>query len=261
MNYVRGIAHRVFAGELNESTFRIQEGSNEYAPKFLITPTGAKCNRVFFVGKLIEKKSLGNESLLWNARISDPSGILYVYAGHNQPEPAKVLAKTALLEYIAVIGKPSTYTTKVGNMITSIWAESIQVVDEATKDRWVMDTAKHTITRLLKLQGNDLDAVMVRDQYSTINIDYYRSMVKNALMTLKTVDNSIIQKIEQCPKLSINSIDINESKQKTKCIKIDAYDYDEEWEMDGECRETIQDIAGDYDILKYRCMEESDPEE
>ncbi|MBU4223522.1 MAG: DNA-binding protein [Euryarchaeota archaeon] len=255
MNYVREVAHRIFAAELNESSLQVKEECGQYSSKYLLTPTGARCSRIFLVGTLIEKEYLGNKSLLWRTRISDPSGIFYMYAGRNHPEPAKVLEKTALLEYLAVIGKTSTYTTKSGNVITSIWAESLQVVDEATRDRWVMDTASYTITRLLKLRGNNPDAVMVRDHYST-NIDRYSSMVKNALITLKTVDNSIIQKIEQILTTKSRAKDI-ESNLERELDELDAIDYDElekEWLL-----ENFMGMQGDYDLMKYYCEAEAEP--
>jgi len=45
----REVARRVFAKELRDSNFHYKEHEDPYAPQYIITPTGAKCNRVFVV--------------------------------------------------------------------------------------------------------------------------------------------------------------------------------------------------------------------
>jgi len=110
--YVREVAHRVFAAELKESNLQSKEGQDQYSPQYLITPTGAKCNRIFIVGTLTETENVGTDSEFWRGRIVDPTGAFYVTAGQYQPEAAQVLAKTTPPEFIAVIGKPTTSRQK-----------------------------------------------------------------------------------------------------------------------------------------------------
>lgn len=178
--FVREIAHRIFAAELKESNLQAKEGHDQYSPQYLITPTGAKANRIFIVGTLTEKEDIGTDSEFWRGRIVDPTGAFFVSAGQYQPEAAQVLAKSAPPEFIAVIGKPTTFTTKEGNVLVSIRAESMHVVDGATRDRWVVETADLTTKRLAKLQGNEPDAVKAREHYST-NVEQYKAMVAMAL--------------------------------------------------------------------------------
>ncbi|MFA4956027.1 MAG: DNA-binding protein [Candidatus Methanoperedens sp.] len=183
--YVREVAHRVFAAELKESNLQTKEGQDEQFPKqFLLTPTGAKCNRVFIVGTLTETENVGTDTDFWRGRIVDPTGAFYVTAGQYQPEAAQVLAKTAPPEFIAVIGKPTTFTTKEGNVLTSIRAESMHVVDAATRDRWVVETANLTAKRIAKLQGNEPDAVKAREHYST-DVEQYKAMVAMAVESMR----------------------------------------------------------------------------
>ena len=182
--YVREIAHRIFAAEFRDSNMQVKDGQDQYSPQYLLTPTGAKINRIFVVGTLTEKEDVGTEAQFWRGRIVDPTGASFVYAGQYQPEAAQVLAKTTPPEFIAVIGKPSTYTTNEGNVITSIRPESLQIVDAATRDRWVVDTAKHTLARLERLNGTDPNAVKAREHYST-SVEAYREMVMMALESLK----------------------------------------------------------------------------
>jgi RPA family protein len=182
--YVREVAHRVFAAELKESNLQSKEGQDQYSPQYLITPTGAKCNRIFIVGTLTEKEDVGTDSEFWRGRIVDPTGAFYVTAGQYQPEAAQVLAKTAPPEFIAVIGKPTIFTTKEGNVLTSIRAESMHVVDAATRDRWVVETANLTAKRIARLQGNEPDAVKAREHYST-DVEQYRAMVAMAVESMR----------------------------------------------------------------------------
>lgn len=182
--YFREVAHRVFAAEFNESTLQARDGEDQYAPQYLLTPTGAKCNRVFVMGTLTEKEDVGTDAQFWRGRIVDPTGAFTVYAGQYQPEAAAVLAKTVPPEFMAVVGKPSTYETKEGHIVTSIRPEYIQVVDADTRDRWVVDAAKRTMARLDKLRGAEPDAVKAREFYST-NEAQYRDMVVQALESLR----------------------------------------------------------------------------
>lgn len=182
--YVREVAHRLFAAELKESNLQVKEGQDQFSPQFLITPTGAKCNRVFIVGTLTEKEDIGTDSEFWRGRIVDPTGAFFVTAGQYQPEAAQMLAKTAPPEFIAVIGKPTTFTTKEGNVLTSIRAESMHIVDAATRDRWIVETAGLTLKRLEKLAGNEPDAVKVREHYKT-NLASYKELVNKAVLSLK----------------------------------------------------------------------------
>ncbi len=181
--YVREVAHRIFAAEFRESNLQLTEGTDQYSPRYLLTPTGAKCNRIFVVGTLTEKEDVGTEAAYWRGRIIDPTGTFFVYAGQYQPEAAETLAKTTPPEFIAVVGKPATYTTPEGNVLTSIRPESLEVVDSATRDRWIMDAAKHTMARLEKLQGNEPDAVKAKEHYHT-NSEQYKIMVMQALRSL-----------------------------------------------------------------------------
>ncbi len=182
--FVREVAHRIFAAEFRDSNLQVKEGQDQYSPQFLLTPTGAKCNRIFVVGTLTENENVGTEAQFWRGRIVDPTGTFYVPAGQYQPEAAQVLARTNPPQFIAVVGKPTTYTTKEGNVLTSIRAESIQVVDAATRDKWVLETAKLTMARLEKLKGDAPDSVKAREHYAT-DAGQYRDMAKAAVESLK----------------------------------------------------------------------------
>jgi RPA family protein len=93
-SFAREVARRVYAQELRDSDLSFRENEDQYAPLYLITPTGARCNRVLVVGTLTEKDNLGDDVEYWRGRVADPAGSIFVYAGQYQPDAAQALAGT-----------------------------------------------------------------------------------------------------------------------------------------------------------------------
>jgi len=146
--FTREVARRIFAQELRDSDLSFRENDDQYAPLYLVSPTGARSNRVFVVGALVERDNLGDEVEYWRGRIVDPTGSILVYAGQYQPDAAQVLAATETPSFVAVVGKPSVYETDDGTRLISVRAEFIQKVDAATRDLWILDTSKRTLDRI-----------------------------------------------------------------------------------------------------------------
>lgn len=145
---LREVAHRVFAKELSASNVELK-GEDERSPNFVLSPLGAKMNRVFVVGVLVEAEDIGQDGReMWRARISDPTGIFTVYAGEFQPEAMQALSRLEAPCFVAVTGKVRTYEPEPGEMFISIRPESVTQVDEATRDQWVVSAAEHTHARL-----------------------------------------------------------------------------------------------------------------
>jgi RPA family protein len=153
--FSREVAKRIFAEELKSSNYSFRDGEDQhqYAPSYLLTPTGAKCNRVFIVGTLTEKDDIGSDTEYWRGRVVDPTGSILIYAGQYQPEAAQILACMEAPSYVAVVGKPNLYQTDDGNIIISLRAESISRVDENTRNQWIIDTARRTMERLDALKN------------------------------------------------------------------------------------------------------------
>lgn len=204
--FSREVARRIFAEELKSSNYSFRDGEDQhqYAPQYLLTPSGAKCNRVLFVGTLTEKDDIGGDTEYWRGRVVDPTGSMLIYAGQYQPEAAQILASMEAPAFVSIVGKPNLYQTEDGNIIISLRAESIQRVDEATRNQWIMDTARRTLERLSILDKaepapqsgefatadrafpstNQQDAVRAREHYHT-DVERYRRMVLRALSSLK----------------------------------------------------------------------------
>ena len=208
--FSREVARRIFAEELKSSNYSFRDGEDQhqYAPSYLLTPTGAKCNRVFVVGTLTEKDDIGGDTEYWRGRVVDPTGSILIYAGQYQPEAAQILANMEAPSFVAVVGKPNLYQTDDGNIIISLRAESIQRVDENTRNQWIIDTARRTLERLDALKNarpvpvsSDFataDNVPASSSSSTpaqdndralqhyhTDIEHFRQMVLRALSSLK----------------------------------------------------------------------------
>ena len=143
----RETAQRAFALEFNSSKTEIK-GQGEKDPSFVVTPLGAKINRIHVVGVCTDVEPVGESGEVWRARISDPTGVFTVYAGQYQPEAAQALSQIQPPQFVAVTGKARTYEPEPGSIFVSIRPETIVVVDEATRDQWVLDTARRSRDRL-----------------------------------------------------------------------------------------------------------------
>ncbi|MCU4752245.1 hypothetical protein OB919_09640 [Halobacteria archaeon AArc-curdl1] len=142
----REVAYRVFAAEFDDATLSHSESDEERAPNYVITPTGARLNRVFVVGALTEVTSVNEEML--RARIVDPTGAFVVYAGQYQPDALAFLERTDPPAFVAVTGKARTYQPEDSDVVyTSIRPESLALVDAGTRERWVVSAAEQTLER------------------------------------------------------------------------------------------------------------------
>jgi len=144
----REMAWRVFATELNSSTVEIK-ATEEKMPSYVISPLGAKINKVLIAGVLTEKENIGSEDEpMWKARIQDVSGSFYVNVGKFQPEASASLSDLEAPCYVAAVGRVRTYSTDDGRVFLSVRPDRIMQIDESTRKEWVLETAKSTWSRL-----------------------------------------------------------------------------------------------------------------
>jgi len=161
----REVAYRLFAAEYDDADLSYSESDEERAPNYVVTPSGARVNRLFVVGVLTEVESVSEDYL--RARVVDPTGPFVVYAGQYQPEAMGFLETADPPTFVAVTGKARTFQPDDADRVyTSIRPESINEVDAATRDRWVVQAADATIDRVARaaeakasgLEGDVLEA-------------------------------------------------------------------------------------------------------
>ncbi|WP_251344562.1 DNA-binding protein [Haloplanus halophilus] len=182
----RQVAKRAFAAELNDATHVFTESDEERAPNFALLPSGESANRYFFVGTITEVTDVGKDSEYWQARIVDPTGTVFAYAGQYQPEAAAFLSQLEPPAYVALTAKPSTYETDDGDVNVSLRPETITHVDEATRNQWVRETVERMATRLEAFESDNVDGsnpyiAMSREQYGeTLSLDTYHAVLNDA---------------------------------------------------------------------------------
>ncbi|WP_284008506.1 hypothetical protein [Haloarcula pelagica] len=148
----REVAHRLFAAEFDDADFSYSESDEERAPNYVVTPTGARVNRLFVVGVLTEIEQVNEEVL--RARVVDPTGAFVVYAGQYQPDELAFLEAATPPLFVAVTGKARTFEPEDGDRVfTSVRPESISEVDADTRDRWVVQATEQTLDRTGRMAG------------------------------------------------------------------------------------------------------------
>jgi RPA family protein len=200
----REVAWRVFAGELNDSSL-VLTGDEERAPSYVVTPLGAKINRVYVVGVITDMENMGtSEEPLWRARLADPTGTLFISSGQFQPEASLALSKMPVPGFAAIVGKVRVFSPEEGVIYLSIRPEIVKSVPKEQRDVWVLDgcrSLKHrleavsearqmespTVGELTSLgYGTNLAEGIVAafEHYGDFPIERYQSMLVDALRYL-----------------------------------------------------------------------------
>ena len=149
---IREVAWRLFAGEYNDSTLEAG-GGGDRAPSYVVTPLGARVNRLFAVGVLTDVENVGTDGQpMWRGRVSDPTGTFHVYAGQYQPEAAAALSAIKPPAFAAIMGKSRTYTPEAGTVYTSIRPEMVKIVDAGVRDYWILEACRSLKARLAAMR-------------------------------------------------------------------------------------------------------------
>jgi len=200
----RQTAWRVFAGEFNDSSVEIKS-EEEMTPSFVVTPLGAKLNRVFIIGVLTDVENISENGELIRAHISDPTGVFTLYSGQYQKEVTDVLSKIEVPAFVAVIGKARTYSPEEGTIFVSIRPEKIMEVSSDIRDKWILETCRNTkdrieaimeamkmdesSTKALRELGYSLELsegiVEAIKGYGTIDLNRYITLIQESLQYLR----------------------------------------------------------------------------
>ncbi|MFW6458890.1 MAG: RPA family protein, partial [Halodesulfurarchaeum sp.] len=162
----REVAYRVFADEFDTATYTYAESDDERAPQYLVTPAGARLNRVFVVGVLTETEEVSDGVI--RARIADPTGVFVCYAGQYQPDALAFFERADPPLFVAITGKARTFQPEGAEVIySSLRPERVNEVDADTRDNWVAQTAQQTLERtgiMAQALGTELRGDALRDR-------------------------------------------------------------------------------------------------
>ena len=148
----RETAWRMFSSEFNASRLEIK-AMEEKTPSYVVTPLGAKVNRILVAGVLTEKDNRGTEEEpMWLCRIQDPAGTFFVNSGRFQPEASAALAALPSPCIVAAVGKVRTFRRDDGSMSVSVRPERVMEIDEDSYREWILEAAKSTWSRLKNMR-------------------------------------------------------------------------------------------------------------
>ncbi len=143
----REVAYRLFAAEFEDADHSYSESDEERAPNYVVTPSGARVNRLFVVGVLTEVEQVSEDVL--RGRVVDPTGAFVLYAGQYQPDEQAFLDRADPPMFVAVTGKARTFQPDDAETVyTSVRPETLSEVDADTRDRWTVDAAERTLDRV-----------------------------------------------------------------------------------------------------------------
>jgi|Deesub1362A_J573_1020465.scaffolds.fasta_scaffold00261_55 hypothetical protein len=218
---MREVAQRVFAKEFEDSNLSYKKGDEKYSPNYVLTPTGAECNRLFIVGTLTEKEDIGVEVEYWRGRIVDPTGVFQIYAGQYQPDAMRSLTEIEPPTFVAVAGKVSVFTLEEGDVRTSIRPEFVVEVDEDVRDRWVLETANMTLERLRALNEKSTESAKMALEHYDTDVVYYAKIVRDALLTLRHEKREITKEAREIAEEwwdeeDVEELEIEEKKEEKK---------------------------------------------
>ena len=257
----REIAWRVFADEFNDATLEIK-GSREKEPSYVITPLGAKINRVFIVGVLTDVENISEEGELVRAHISDPTGVFTLYSGRYQPEVTKKLSEIDVPAFVAITGKSRTFEPEKGVMYVSIRPETVSEVDEKTRNLHILETCKHTLERIEAMK----EALQLSQPnvYDLQKLGYHKDLCDGVINAVKHYRNVDLQKYIEMVSEALNYlIPLEEEIPEVEKIEIKEKEEDEKTvpdDIENMVLEIIKDLENEndgapWDMIIEKCNE------
>ena len=212
----RETAWRMFSSEFNNATLDMSSGE-ERAPSYLVTPLGAKANRLFIVGVITDTENIGtSESPMIRARLADPAGSYYLSAGQFQPDAMGVLKDLKPPEFVAVVGKGKVYAPDETIRLLSVRPEIVIKCDAALRDYWIYETCASTLGRIEMMRevakmdppsAQEIEklgyskylsegALAAANHYKGTDLDAYEDLVIDALREILTASDGRIKEID-----------------------------------------------------------------
>jgi uncharacterized protein len=274
----REAAWRVFASEYNDSTVEIK-GEGEMAPSYIVTPLGAKINRLFIIGVLTDVENMSESGDLLRAHVSDPTGVFTLYSGQYQQNATDALSSIEVPAFVAVVGKSKTYRPEDGEeLYVSIRPERIMEVNADIRNQWILETCTSTKDRIeavveatkmnqpsaddLKKLGYSIDLsegiVSALKNYKNINVNKYITLIQESLQYL-TPGKDILPDTKMDKTVIPLKTDEGKKDKKPKETetKLDEGKKDDFEEIENSVLKIIKDIEGDegalWDSITDKC--------
>ena len=246
-------AWRVFANEYNSSSPVIR-GSGERSPSYVITPLGAKVNRLFVVGVLTDVESLAGENELIRAHVSDPTGVYTLYSGQFQPEVTATLLNVDTPSFIAFVGKVRIFEPEEGVLYLSVRPESVYEVNSSARDRWILETCRNTWERINAMR--EALSLSKASVYDLTKLGYSRDLAEGVIKAVEFYKNIDLNKYLDILEEALSYL-IPEEKEVPK--EVEEKDEREMDEIENTVLEVIKEIEGDkgaqWDNIIEKCSQ------
>lgn len=201
-------AWRVFAMEYND-TLVSMKGEEKMAPSYVLTPLGAKVNRLFLVGVLTNVESMADDESFVRAHVSDPTGVFTLFSGQFQPEMTKKLLLSEVPSFVAVTGKSRAYQPEEGGTIfASVRPEEIVEVTAPLRNQWILETILHTKARIEAVkEASSMDTVTADE---LIKLGFSRPVAEGVFLALERYDRMMVEKYVQMLQDALDYMSIGE---------------------------------------------------
>jgi hypothetical protein len=225
----RETAWRVFASEYNDSTFEIK-GEGEKTPSYVVTPLGAKVNRLFIVGVLTDVENISESGELLRAHLSDPTGVFTLYSGQYQQEATDALSNVEVPAFVAILGKSRTYSPEEGALFVSVRPEKVVEVNADVRDLWILETCTSTKERIEAV----FEAMKMKsaNAYDMRKLGYSRDLSEGVVAALKNYGDVDLEKYIALIRESLQYI--TPSKETLPDLEVKEEEVAEEKEIDEE---------------------------
>ncbi|MCI4349085.1 MAG: hypothetical protein L3J93_02550 [Thermoplasmata archaeon] len=145
----RETAWRVLAHEFSQSTEE-ERGTGDRVASYVLSPLGAKMNRVLLVGTLSAAEAIGRDAAtpFFRTRLTDPTGFVLVTAGGFQPRALEALRNLKGPQDALVVGKTHLFVGRDGVAYPSVRAEAIRALPSAELEAGLAEAAEQTLARI-----------------------------------------------------------------------------------------------------------------
>jgi RPA family protein len=93
--------------------------------------------------------------------------------------------------YAAVTGKPRTYETDDGSVNVPLRPESIAVVENPTRRRWIVETAERTLERIKQFDDPDNHYAEMASEMYDVSLSTFKDVTIQALESLDEDDGPL----------------------------------------------------------------------
>ncbi len=246
---------RVFFDELLKSDCFVEEHGGIH----LITPTCARCNKLFGVGEIKEVEKRGN---ITKIKISDPTATFDIYTDKAllDLKPKKNMAFVAYLRPRLRAHAHAGKNKGKGKAVLTL-VEEAGVVDENVRTNWIINTGRRTMERIELLRKNlslekkplpkkqekvfsesTLKEALEHYAIDDDKLDFWENMAINAVKGVwqhysKTTDEMVLEVLDESGKSSVERIKLTEELKKRGLMEEWVEEVIDELIVEGRCYE------------------------